>query len=206
MDIKKYFNFEYMRGAFLLCYFFFSFIFSFSQENITVSPFIVVDGETIFTSDIPQLDIIEFKDINERKSFYKLRRRVLKVYPYALETKFKVDSLNYALDSIGKKRKKRKHIRSVARVVKKQYTTALKNLSMKEGRILIKLIYRETGISTYDLLRQYRGWWSATMWQAFARMYDHNLKSIYDPINVREDMFIDKILLQAKKEGKIKSL
>jgi len=206
MDIKKYFNFEYMRGAFLLCYFFFSFIFSFSQENITVSPFIVVDGETIFTSDIPQLDIIEFKDINERKSFYKLRRRVLKVYPYALETKFKVDSLNYALDSIGKKRKKRKHIRSVARVVKKQYTTALKNLSMKEGRILIKLIYRETGISTYDLLRQYRGWWSATMWQAFARMYDHNLKSIYDPINVREDMFIDKILLQAKKEGKIKPL
>ena len=206
IDIKKYFNFEYMRGAFLLCYFFFSFIFSFSQENITVSPFIVVDGETIFTSDIPQLDIIEFKDINERKSFYKLRRRVLKVYPYALETKFKVDSLNYALDSIGKKRKKRKHIRSVARVVKKQYTTALKNLSMKEGRILIKLIYRETGISTYDLLRQYRGWWSATMWQAFARMYDHNLKSIYDPINVREDMFIDKILLQAKKEGRIKSL
>ncbi len=195
-----------MRGAFLLCYFFFSFIFSFSQENITVSPFIVVDGETIFTSDIPQLDIIEFKDINERKSFYKLRRRVLKVYPYALETKFKVDSLNYALDSIGKKRKKRKHIRSVARVVKKQYTTALKNLSMKEGRILIKLIYRETGISTYDLLRQYRGWWSATIWQAFARMYDHNLKSIYDPINVREDMFIDKILLQAKKEGRIKSL
>ena len=206
MDIKKYFNFEYMRGAFLLCYFFFSFIFSFSQENITVSPFIVVDGETIFTSDIPQLDIIEFKDINERKSFYKLRRRVLKVYPYALETKFKVDSLNYALDSIGKKRKKRKHIRSVARVVKKQYTTALKNLSMKEGRILIKLIYRETGISTYDLLRQYKGWWSATMWQAFARMYDHNLKSIYDPVNVREDMFIDKILIQAKKEGRIKSL
>ena len=132
MDMKKYFNFEYMRDAFLLYCFFFSFIFSFSQENITVSPFIVVDGETIFTSDIPQLDIIEFKDVNERKSFYKLRRRVLKVYPYALETKFKVDSLNYALDSIGKKRKKRKHIRSVARVVKKQYTTALKNLTMKE--------------------------------------------------------------------------
>jgi len=195
-----------MRSAFLLYCFLFSFLFSFSQENITISPFIVVDGETIFTSDIPQLDVIEFRDINERKSFYKLRRRVLKVYPYALETKFKVDSLDYALDSIGKKRKKRKHIRSVARVVKKQYTTALKNLTMKEGRILIKLIYRETGISTYSLLRQYRGWWSATMWQTFARMYDHNLKSIYDPANVREDMFIDKILLQAKKEGRIKPL
>tara|TARA_B110000438_G_scaffold37003_1_gene36811 strand:- start:177 stop:764 length:588 start_codon:yes stop_codon:yes gene_type:complete len=189
----------------IFCFLFFSFI-SFSQENVTISPFIVIDGETIFTSKIPQLDIIEFKDNNERRNFYKLKRRVLKVYPYALETKLKVDSLNHALDSIGKKRKKRRYTRSVTKVVKAQYSTALKNLSMKEGRILIKLIYRETGISTYSLLRQYKGWWSATVWQAFAKMYDHNLKTTYDPINIREDMLIDKILLQAKKEGRLKSL
>ena len=171
-----------------------------------VSPFITVDGEKIITSNIPQLDIIEFIDNAERRRFYKLKRRVLKVYPYALQTKFKVDSLNFALDSIGKKRKKRKHIRSVAKIIKKQYATALKNLSMKEGRILIKLIYRETGISTYRLLREYRGWWSATMWQTFAKMYDHDLKSTFDPVNDREDMFIDKILEQAKREGMFTNL
>jgi hypothetical protein len=77
---------------------------------------------------------------------------------------------------------------------------------MKEGRILIKLIYKETGLSTYDLLRNYKGWWSATMWQAFARIYDHNLKTTYDPINIREDMFIDRIISQAKKEGTIPNL
>ena len=131
---------------------------------------------------------------------------MLKVYPYALETKLKVDSLNQSLDSIGKKRKKRKYTRSVAKVVKAQYSTALKNLSMKEGGILIKLIYKETGLSTYDLLRNYKGWWSATMWQTFAKMYNHNLKTVYDPINNREDMFIDRILSQAKKEGSIRSL
>lgn len=178
----------------------------FSQENVIISPFVVVDGETVFTSKIPQLDVIDFKDINERKRFYKLKRRVLKVYPYALETKLKVDSLNHALDSIGKKRKKRKYTRGVARVVKYQYSAALKNLTMKEGGILIKLIYRETGLSTYDLLRNYKGWWSATMWQAFAKMYDHNLKTIYDPINNREDVFIDRIISQAKREGSIRSL
>ena len=178
----------------------------FSQENVIISPFVVVDGETVFTSKIPQLDVIDFKDINERKRFYKLKRRVLKVYPYALETKLKVDSLNHALESIGKKRKKRKYTRSVARVVKSQYSAALKNLTMKEGGILIKLIYRETGLSTYDLLRNYKGWWSATMWQAFAKMYDHNLKTIYDPINNREDVFIDRIISQAKREGSIRSL
>jgi hypothetical protein len=189
----------------LICYIFYS-LSLFSQDNIIVSPFVVVDGETVFVSKIPQLDIIDFKDINERKWFYKLRRRVLKVYPYALETKLKVDSLNHTLDLIGKKRKKRKYTRNVAKVVKAQYSTALKNLSMKEGRILIKLIYKETGLSTYDLLRNYKGWWSATMWQAFARIYDHNLKTTYDPINIREDMFIDRIISQAKKEGTIPNL
>jgi hypothetical protein len=179
---------------------------SHSQDTIFVSPFIIVDGEKIITSNIPQLDVIEFIDNAERRRFQKLKRRVLKVYPYALQTKLKVDSLNFALDSLGKKRKKRKHIRSVAKIIKKQYATALKNLSMKEGRILIKLIYRETGISTYRLLREYRGWWSATMWQTFAKMYDHDLKSTFDPINNREDMFIDKILDQAKKEGAFTNL
>ena len=180
----------------------FSSLILFSQDKVIVSPFIIIDGEKVFTSDIPQLDIIEFIDNDERKRFYKLKRRVIKVYPYAIETKLKLDSLNNALDAIGKKRKKRKHVRSVAKIIKEQYAKTLKKLSMKEGRILIKLIYRETGISTYDLLKEYRGWWNATMWQTFARMYDHDLRSIFDPVNLREDMFIDKIIEQAKREGR----
>ena len=180
----------------------FSSLLLYSQDKVIVSPFIIINGETVFTSSIPQLDIIEFKNIDERRSFYKLKRRVIKVYPYAIETKLKLDSLNNVLDSIGKKRKKRKHIKSVAKIVKEQYAKTLRKLSMKEGKILIKLIYRETGISTYDLLREYRGWWNATMWQTFAKMYDHDLRTIFDPLKSREDMFIDKIVEQAKREGR----
>ena len=180
----------------------FSYILSFSQENVTVSPFITVDGEKILTSNIPQLDIIDFKSNEERKSFFKLKKRVLKVYPYALETREKVDSLNIALESISKKRKKRRYLKGVTKIIKSQYTSALKKLTMKEGRILIKLIYRETGISTYNHLRKYRGWWNTKMWQAFARMYDMNLKTTFDPDSVREDMFIDKLIEQAKREGR----
>ena len=188
---------------FLLINIFFGFyLTTFSQDQILVSPYITVDGEKILTSKIPQFDVIDFRGNEERKGFFKLKRRVLKVYPFAIETKQKVDSLNYELNKIGKKRKQRKHIKAVTKLVKKQYTKALKNLTMKEGRILIKLIYRETGISTYDLLREYRGWWNTTMWQTFARMYDLNLKTSFDPINVREDMFIDKIIEQAKREGR----
>ena len=188
---------------FLLINIFFGFyLTTFSQDKMLISPYITVDGEKILTSKIPQFDVIDFRSNEERKSFFKLKRRVLKVYPFAIETKQKVDSLNYELNKIGKKRKQRKHIKAVTKLVKKQYTKALKNLTMKEGRILIKLIYRETGISTYDLLREYRGWWNTTMWQTFARMYDLNLKTSFDPINVREDMFIDKIIEQAKREGR----
>ena len=188
---------------FLLINIFFGFyLTTFSQDKILVSPYITVDGEKILTSKLPQFDVIDFRSNEERKSFFKLKRRVLKVYPFAIETKQKVDSLNYELNKIDKKRKQRKHIKAVTKLVKKQYTKALKNLTMKEGRILIKLIYRETGISTYDLLREYRGWWNTTMWQTFARMYDLNLKTSFDPINVREDMFIDKIIEQAKREGR----
>ena len=189
---------------FLLINIFFGFYFtSFSQDKILVSPYITVDGEKILTYKIPQFDVIDFRSNEERKSFFKLKRRVLKVYPFAIETKQKVDSLNYELNKIGKKRKQRKYIKAVTKLVKKQYTKALKNLTMKEGRILIKLIYRETGISTYDLLREYRGWWNTTMWQTFAKMYKLNLKTSFDPINVREDMFIDKIIEQAKREGRL---
>ena len=118
----------------------FSYILCFSQKNVTVSPFITVDGEKILTSNIPQLDIIDFKNNEERKSFFKLKKRVLKVYPYALETRVKVDSLNIALESISKKRKKRRYLKEVTKIIKSQYTSALKKLTMKEGRILIKLI------------------------------------------------------------------
>ena len=180
----------------------FSYILSFSQKNVTVSPFITVDGEKILTSDIPQLDIIDFKSNEERKSFFKLKKRVLKVYPYAIETRLKVDSLNLALEKISKKRKKRRYLKGVTKIIKSQYTSALKKLTMKEGRILIKLIYRETGISTYNHLRKYRGWWNTTMWQTFARMYDMDLKTTFDPDNIREDMFINKIIEQAKREGR----
>ena len=108
---------------------------SYSQDTILVSPFITVDGEKIITSNIPQLDIIDFIDNAERRSFYKFNRSVLKVYPSALQTQFKVDSLNIALSLIGKKRKKLKHTRSTATIIKQQY--AIKRLNEKTAYMSI---------------------------------------------------------------------
>lgn len=184
---------------FFLLLFCFSNTLVYCSDTLSISKFIIINDDTIFTSEIPQLDIIDFKNVNDRKNFYKLKRRVIKVYPFALKTKVKIDNINKDLLIISKKRKKKRYTRKVAKLIKDEYTIALKKLTIKEGGILIKLIYRETGISTYDILKEYRGWFNAFLWQSFAKAYDHDLRSLYDPINIKEDNYIELII---KKEFK----
>ena len=107
------------------------------------------------------------------------------------------------MDSISRKRKKKKHTKKVAKFLKEELGEELKKLTRTEGNILVKLIYRETKISTYKLLKQYRGEINAFFWQTLAKIYDNDLKQEYNPNNVREDMFIEHIIIEAKLEGKL---
>ena len=92
----------------------------------------------------------------------------------------------------------------MAKWVKEEYAEKLKNLTMSEGKILVKLIYRETKTTSYEIVKSYRGRFNAFFWQTMAALWDNNLKTEYDPVNVREDMLIEHILIQAKLEGKFK--
>ena len=129
---------------------------------------------------------------------------MIKVYPYALKAKGKLQEIQLGLDSIPKRRHKKRYTKEVANWVKEEYADRLKNLTMSEGRILVKLIYRETQITSYELVKSYRGRFNAFFWQTMAKLWDNNLKTEYDPVNVREDMLIEHIILQAKLEGKFK--
>ena len=82
--------------------------------------------------------------------------------------------------------------------LKNEYSQEIKKLSMNDGKILVKLIFRETNLSAYNIIKIHRGNINAFLWQNFARLWDNNLKQEYDPVNVREDMFIEHIILQAK--------
>jgi hypothetical protein len=73
---------------------------------------------------------------------------------------------------------------------------------MSEGKILVKLIYRETKTTSYEIVKSYRGRFNAFFWQTMAKLWNNNLKTAYDPVNAREDMLIEHILIQAKLEGK----
>jgi hypothetical protein len=172
------------------------------SQNI-IKDYVVEQGDTILLTEIPSIDIISFTDNKERWRYQILKRKVLKVYPYAIYTKQKLEEIENELNSISRKRKKKIHTKKVAKFLKEELGEELKKLTRTEGNILVKLIYRETNISTYKLLKMYRGSVNAYFWQTMAKIYDNDLKQEYDPLNNREDMWIEHIINQAKLEGKL---
>ena len=177
-------------------------IFSFAQDKLLIAPFTIVNGDTFFIADVPEIAVLAFKDKEEHKKYNILKRRVLKVYPFAMSAKEKLMSIQIGLDSIPKRRHKKRYTKEVAKWVKEEYADRLKNLTMSEGKILVKLIYRETKTTSYEIVKSYRGRFNAFFWQTMAKFWDNNLKTEYDPVNNREDMLIEHILIQAKLEGK----
>ena len=175
---------------------------SIAQDKQLIASFTIVNGDTFFIADVPEVEVLAFKDKEEHKKYFILKRRVLKVYPFATSAKEKLLSIKKGLDSIPKRRHKKRYTKEVARWVKEEYADRLKNLTMSEGKILVKLIYRETNTTSYDIVKSYRGRFNAFFWQTMAKFWDNNLKTEYDPVNSREDMLIEHILIQAKLEGK----
>ena len=189
-----------MRFFLIFIVLFFSLILL-GQEKVIVADFEVIHDDTIFFSDISEVKILEFKNLKEKSQYHILKRRVLKVYPYAVLANEKLQSIHIGLDTIPKRRHKKRYTKEVARWVKEEYTDRLKNLTITEGKILVKLIYRETKTTSYEIVKNYRGRFNALFWQTIAKIWDNNLKTEYDPVNIREDMLIEHIIIQAKLEG-----
>ena len=176
-------------------------LFSVSYEASSQGKLIIVDLEvvgydTVISSDLPEVEILDFKSQDEKNNYFILKRRVLKVYPYAVVAKNKLQEIKLALDTIPMRRKKKRYTRKVAKWLKEQYTDRLKDLTISEGKILVKLIYRETNSTSYKILKSYRGSFNALFWQIMAKIWDNNLKTGYDPINISEDMLIEYILIE----------
>ena len=176
---------------------------SIAQDKLLVAPFTIVNGDTFFITDVAEVKVLSFKNKKEQKKYNILKRRVLKVYPFAMSAKEKLMNIQIGLDSIPKRRHKKRYTKEVAKWVKEEYADRLKNLTMSEGKILVKLIYRETNTTSYEIVKSYRGRFNAFFWQTMAKFWDNNLKTEYDPVNNREDMLIEHILIQAELEGKL---
>ena len=149
-------------------------------------------------SEVTVYNEINFKDSDERIKYLILRRKTLKVYPYAALAAERLSKLNNRLASLNKRYKKKRYTRIVEKYIQDEFTEELKKLTRSEGQILVKLVYRETGKTTYQLLKELRNGFRAFSYNLVARAFDISLKEKFDPKNIREDYFIEDIL---RKQG-----
>jgi hypothetical protein len=116
-----------------------------------------------------------------KRNFDKLVWNVKKVYPYAKIAGLKLREYNDILAKVPSEGERRKIMKKAEKEIKDEFGSDLKNLTFSQGKILIKLLYRETGSSSYALVQELRGKFVAFFYQAFARLFGYNLKSTYDP-------------------------
>jgi hypothetical protein len=137
-----------------------------------------------------------FKNNREEKKYNQLLVDVRKAYPLSQIVSSELKLVNTELDSIYKNRKSRKdYLKWYQDYVRKTYMDSLRNLNVRQGKLLLKLIHRETGKSPYTLIKEYRGGLNAAFWQTMALMLGANLHSDYDPL---EDAMIENIVLRIK--------
>jgi hypothetical protein len=157
----------------------------------------IINGDTIYISEVPSVFINaphENSDVNELLRYQRLVRNVKKVYPYAIIARDKLKEVNDCLMKLNSKKEQKQYVDSVEHQLKNQYEEELKNLTVTQGRILIKLIDREIGNSSYNLVKEYRGTFSAFFWQTLARIFGSSLKTRYYPNG--EDKNIEEIILK----------
>ncbi len=161
---------------------------------------IIVDGDTIpvlVLDEILLLDRPTFSSEEASRGYYILQRKVMKVYSYAVIVKNKQDTLNLMLKNIKGRRNRKRYIKDFQNYLENSLEEELRKLTRSEGQILSKLIYRETGMTTYSLIKKYRSGWNAFWWNLVANYYDISLEIPYDPQNDEEDKLIETILRRA---------
>ena len=153
-----------------------------------------VDGEMIPWIPLHEVAIYGvriFKTPEERAAFNRLRYNVLKVMPYALFAKRRYEQLEKDIALTSNKKEQKKLIKACDAEIKQMFNKEIKELTITQGKILTKLVDRELGRTTFDIVKQTRGGLTAFVYQSVARVVGHNLKSTYDP---EEDRDIEAII------------
>ena len=162
--------------------------------------------DTTFKELIQLEEVVIYRDkstSDERKEFLLLQNRVYKVYPFAKAASERLTLLNKNMDKLKTNKEKKKYFKIVENYMENEFTGQLKKLSRKQGQILIKLIHRQTGITTFDLIKDYKSGWKAFWANNTAKLFDINLKTKYQPYQVNEDFLIETILDRAFNRGRL---
>ena len=149
------------------------------------------DGDTI--SVVPIKPVFVFSKKADLRRYRKLVEAVKKVYPVAQAAKAQMVQMEAELLRLETKKEQKQYIKGIAAATKKEYTPVLKHMTRTQGKVLLKLIDRETEYTAYEVLKEFRGGFVAGFWQGVSRIFGQNLKSQYDKDN--EDKMIEQIVI-----------
>ena len=155
------------------------------------------NGDTTLIVYLPEVDIDlmqRYLQITDTRQGRRLASNVKKVYPYAKLAGAKMQEYDSILAHVDSKAERNRLMKQAEQEITDQYTAELKNLTITQGLILVRLIDRETGNTSYQVVQELRGKMRAFFYQGFARLWGYNLKSEYDPHNNPEDDNIETIV------------
>lgn len=143
------------------------------------------NGEILPEIEIKEVTVVPRPTREASRSEYRKYERMIynikKVYPYALIVRRKLDEVNSTMTGMKSDKERREYIKKFEKDIFKEFQGDISRLTITQGKILIKLIDRETQNTSFDLIREYRGKFTAAFWQGIARIFGTNLKDEYDP-------------------------
>jgi len=162
-------------------------------------PVCVYEGDTIPWIQLPQVYIfkpLKFKNDRERKDYYRLVYNVKKTLPISREINRAIIETYEFIETLSNEKQKQKHIKRVEKGLKDQYTARMKKLSFTQGKLLIKLVDRQSNQTSYEIVKAFMGPFKAGLYQAFAGLFGTSLKKQYDPQG--EDQLTERVILQVE--------
>lgn len=142
----------------------------------------IIDGDTTYLTESDPILVSSGMDAEAQAAYKKLKQRVKKVMPLAKLAAARLKVMEDNLATKTTKKEKKKYVKECEQSLKDLYKEQLKNLTIEEGKVLMKLIHRETGQTTWEIMKKYRGSTETIAWQAFGSIYGHNMKDDFDPV------------------------
>ena len=178
-----------------------------NQQKIdTTNYYYIIKGDSIprefiDLEEVILLNKLQFTSKEDRRRYFILRRKTRKVYPYAKLASERLITMSERLKIIKRKRDKKKYTKRVQKYIEEEFSEKLKKFTRTEGQILAKLIHRQTGRTSFELVKELRTSWRAFWYNTTANLFDISLKEKYDPYKNKEDYLIEDILERSFQEN-----
>ena len=178
------------------------------EQDSIPNKYLIIKGDSvprtyIDLDEVMLLHKLKFDSKKDRIRYLILRRKTIKVYPYAKMAAERLDSMNTRLATLTRNRERKRYTKRIQKYIEGEFSEELKKMSRTEGQILVKLIHRQYVKTAFNLIKELRSGWRAFWYNTTASMFDISLKREFDPLNEKEDYLIEDVLQRNFQSGRL---